>query len=123
MIVDGRPNSAGSVSFGPFRLVPTERRLEKAGVSVPLGGRALDLLIILVERAGEVVSKQELFARVWGNITVEEVTLRYQIAAVRKALGAGESGSEYVTNVAGRGYCFAHPVSRSGPHNHSIGEF
>src|SRR6185503_12188047 len=102
MIEEGKPKSAGTVSFGPFRLVPAERRLEKAGAPVPLGGRALDLLIILVERAGEVVSKQELFARVWGNVTVEEVSLRYQITALRKALGEGETGSQYVANVAGR---------------------
>lgn len=113
MIEEGKPKSAGTVSFGPFRLVPAERRLEKAGAPVPLGGRALDLLIILVERAGEVVSKQELFARVWGNVTVEEVSLRFQITALRKALGEGETGSQYVANVAGRGYCFAHSVSRS----------
>jgi DNA-binding winged helix-turn-helix (wHTH) protein len=103
----------GAVSFGPFRLFPGERLLERDGVALHLGGRALDILILLVERAGEVVSKRELVARVWADVTVDEGSLRFHVAALRKALGDGQSGARYVTNVPGRGYCLVAPVSRS----------
>jgi predicted ATPase/DNA-binding winged helix-turn-helix (wHTH) protein len=104
-----------TISFGPFRLSSTERLLEKAGVAVALGGRALDILIALAERAGETVSKKELIARVWPDVTVDEGSLRFHVAALRKALGDGASGARYVTNVPGRGYCFVAPVTRANP--------
>jgi len=100
------------VSFGPFRLAPNERLLERAGVAVPLGGRAFEILIFLVERAGEIVSKRDLIARAWPDVTVEEASLRVHITALRKALGDGKAGARYVTNVPGRGYCFVAPVLR-----------
>jgi predicted ATPase/DNA-binding winged helix-turn-helix (wHTH) protein len=111
-----------SVSFGPFRLAPAERRLEKAGVAVPLGGRALDILIVLVNQAGEVVGKRELIERVWPDVTVDEGSLRFHVGVLRKALGDRESGAKYVTNVPGRGYCFVAPVSRSNPQMRSSAE-
>ncbi len=99
------------ITFGLFRLFPGERRLERDGRPVPLGGRALDLLIVLVERAGEVVSNQELLQRVWRDVNVEESSLRFHIKNLRKALGEAQSDTRYVANVPGRGYCFAAPVS------------
>jgi predicted ATPase/DNA-binding winged helix-turn-helix (wHTH) protein len=101
------------ISFGPFRLFATERLLEKDGVALNLGCRALDLLIALVERATEVVNKRELMARVWPNLVVDEGSLRFHIASLRKVLAGGQSGVRYVANVAGRGYCFVAPISRS----------
>src|SRR6267154_1088082 len=98
--------------FGPFRLSTTERLLEKGGEPVQLGSRALDILIALVERPAEVVSKKELIAKVWPDLVVDEGSLRFHILALRKALGQGRSGIRYVTNVSGRGYCFAAPISR-----------
>src|SRR5262245_57641532 len=100
------------VSFGPFTLFVAERLLKKGDGPLQLGGRALDILIALVDRAGEVVSHRELIARVWPNLTVEEINLRVHIAGLRKALGDGIGGARYVTNVAGRGYCFVAPVTR-----------
>jgi predicted ATPase/DNA-binding winged helix-turn-helix (wHTH) protein len=115
-IVDhDNPESRDAVSFGPFRLTPHERLLERAGVAVPLGGRALDILIVLVERAGKVVSKRDLIARAWPDITVDEGSLRFHVGALRKALGDGEAGARYVTNVPGRGYCFVERISYSTP--------
>lgn len=102
-----------AVSFGPFRLVPTARLLERDGAAVHIGGRALDILIVLAERAGEVVSKRDLATRVWSGVTVDEGSLRFHVAALRKALGDGRAGARYVTNVAGRGYCLVVPVMRS----------
>jgi predicted ATPase len=101
------------LSFGPFSLFVAERLLKKADEPIPLGGRALDLLIALAERAGEVVTHKELISSVWVDLTVESTNLRVHIAALRKALGDGRDGARYVSNVAGRGYCFVAPVTRS----------
>jgi predicted ATPase/DNA-binding winged helix-turn-helix (wHTH) protein len=101
------------VSFGPFRLLPEERLLETAAGPVQLGSRALEILITLVEHAGEVVSKQELMARAWPNVTVDEAGLRVHVSALRKALGDGRGGVRYITNVVGRGYSFVAPVVRA----------
>src|SRR6202167_4133069 len=110
---DPQPNDL--LSFGPFSLFAAERLLEKADQPVPLGGRALDLLIALAERAGEVVTHKELISTGWPDVTVEEGNLRLQMASLRKALGDGRDGARYVSNVAGRGYCFVAPVARSSP--------
>jgi DNA-binding winged helix-turn-helix (wHTH) protein len=101
------------VSFGPFRLFAAERLLEKADQPLQLGGRALDILITLVERAGEVVTRKDLISRVWPDVIVEEANLRVHVAGLRKALGDGHNGARYVANVPGRGYCFVAPVTRS----------
>ena len=100
-------------SFGPFRLFMAERRLEKADEPLELGSRALDILITLVERTGEVVTRKELISRVWPDVIVEEANLRVHISGLRKALGDGRDGARYVANVTGRGYCFVAPVTRS----------
>jgi predicted ATPase len=100
------------VVFGPFSLFPTERLLKKSCESLSIGGRALDLLITLVERAGEVITPKELGARVWPGLTVEDANLRVHIAALRKLLGDGQDGARYIANVAGQGYCFVAPVQR-----------
>ncbi|UPK37200.1 helix-turn-helix transcriptional regulator [Bradyrhizobium sp. 186] len=100
------------VSFGPFRLFAAERLLEKADEPLELGSRALDILIMLVERAGEVVTHKELMSRAWPNVTVDEANLRVHVAGLRKALGEGRDGARFITNVSGRGYCFVAPVTR-----------
>src|SRR5712672_4468890 len=100
-------------SFGPFRLFMAERRLEKADEPLERGSRALDILITLVERTGEVVSRKELISRVWPDVIVEEANLRVHVSHLRKALGEGHDGARYVANVPGRGYCFVAPVTRS----------
>jgi DNA-binding winged helix-turn-helix (wHTH) protein len=99
------------LSFGPFSLLVATRLLKRADEPISLGGRALDVLIALTERAGEVVSYRELISIAWPNVTVDEANLRVQIATLRKALSEGEDGSRYISNVAGRGYCFVAPVS------------
>jgi DNA-binding winged helix-turn-helix (wHTH) protein len=91
-------------SFGPFSLFTAERLLKNADEPIPLGGRALDILIALAERAGEVVPHKELISTVWMDVTVEHVNLRAHIAALRKALGDGRDGARYITNIAGRGH-------------------
>ena len=107
------PQSKDVLSFGPFSLFAAERLLKKADEPIPLGGRALDILIALAERAGEVVTHKELISTAWPDVTVEEANLRFQIAALRKALGDGRDGARYVSNVAGRGYCLVASITRS----------
>jgi predicted ATPase/DNA-binding winged helix-turn-helix (wHTH) protein len=103
----------GGLSFGPFKLLANERLLTKRGVPVELGGRALDILIALISRPSEVVSKQDLMSRVWPDVAVEEGSLRVHMASLRKALGDGKDGARYITTLVGRGYCFVAPVSRA----------
>ena len=81
---------------------------------VHLGGRALDILIALVERAGDLVSKDELMARVWPNTFVVQANLTVHVSALRRALRDGIGGSRYFVNVANRGYYFVAPVVREG---------
>ena len=115
MAVPDNSNQDLAVSFGPFRLYPKSRLLEKDGAPLHIGGRALDILIVLAERAGEVVDKRELVKRIWADVNVDEGSLRFHITALRKALSDGKEGSRYVVNVPGRGYCFAVPPSRTAP--------
>ena len=107
---DRRSWSQDVLSFGPFDLFGRERLLKKADKPVPLGGRALDILITLAERAGEVVTHKELIERVWPDVNVEETNLRVHISTLRKALGDGQDGARYISSVAGRGYCFVAPI-------------
>jgi predicted ATPase/DNA-binding winged helix-turn-helix (wHTH) protein len=116
------PSSAGAsalqgtvASFGPFRLHATERILEKNGTPLNIGSRALDILITLLECAPEVVSKRELVRRTWGDLVVDEGSLRVHITALRKQLDDGDSSVSYVSNVHGRGYCFAGAVTWAAP--------
>src|SRR5262249_25695058 len=101
------------LSFGPFSLVASERLLTREGTRVELGTRSLDILIALLANPNEVVSKRDLLARVWPDVTVEESSLRFHVANLRKALGDRRDGARYITTLAGRGYCFVAPVSRS----------
>jgi predicted ATPase/DNA-binding winged helix-turn-helix (wHTH) protein len=94
------------LKFGPFELSVSERVLRRDGEVLPLGSRALDILIHLSEHPGEVISKQELMDHVWSDVTVEGGSLRVHVAAIRKALGDGQFGNRYIVNVKGRGYSF-----------------
>src|SRR5580700_5983899 len=107
------PEPKDVLSFGPFSLFAAARLLKKSYEPMPLGGRALDILIALAERPGEVVTRKDLISTVWPDVTVEEANLRFQMAALRKALGDGRDGARYISNIAGRGYCFVAPVTRS----------
>ena len=98
-------------AFDSFELYPTRRLLLDRGTPVRLGSRAFDILVLLVERAGELVGKDELVARVWADIAVEEANLRVHIAGLRKVLGESHPDLRFVTNIPGRGYCFVAPVT------------
>ena len=98
--------------FGSFQLVPAQRLLLNAGRPLRLGSRALEILITLVECAGETVSKGRLIGRVWPDTAVDEGALRVHVAAVRKALGDGREGNRFIVSNPGRGYSFVAPVTR-----------
>jgi predicted ATPase/DNA-binding winged helix-turn-helix (wHTH) protein len=99
-------------AFGSFRLIPARRVLLEDGTPLRLGSRALDILVTLVESAGETIGKDQLIARAWPDTVVEENALRVHVAALRKALGDGRGGNRYIVNIPGRGYSFIAPVTR-----------
>jgi DNA-binding winged helix-turn-helix (wHTH) protein len=98
--------------FGSFRLIPAQRMLLEDEKPLRLGSRALDILVTLVESAGETIGKDLLIARTWPDTVVDEGALRVHVAALRKALGDGRAGKRYIVNNPGRGYSFAAPVAR-----------
>jgi DNA-binding winged helix-turn-helix (wHTH) protein len=105
------------VSFGPFCLLPTQLLLLEGDKPVPLGSRALEILIALLERRGEIVSNQDLFARVWPNLFVDPSIISVHMSALRRALRDGRDGRRFIVNVRGRGYCFVASVAVSGDEN------
>ncbi|WP_313003314.1 winged helix-turn-helix domain-containing protein [Pseudomonas sp.] len=102
------PNQA--IAFGPYRIHPGQRLLLEGQQPLRLGRRAMDILLILLAHAGEVVSKQQLMAGVWPDSVVEDINLRVHMAALRKALGDGQNGQRYIVTVAQRGYSFVAPI-------------
>lgn len=105
---------AETFAFGPFVLVPKRQSLTQNNLPVRIGNRSLDILTALVERPGELVSKQELIARAWPDTFVEEGNLKVNVAALRRALGEESGGPHYIETVIGSGYRFAAPVRLSG---------
>jgi DNA-binding winged helix-turn-helix (wHTH) protein len=100
------------LGFDPFELSIGERVLRRDGQLVPLGDRAVDILIYLADRPGEVIAKQELIDHVWSGVTVAEGSLRVHVSAIRKALRDGQFGNRYIANIKGRGYSFVGTVVR-----------
>ena len=97
--------------FGPFHLDVRERRLSRAGGEViPLRLKVFDTLLVLVENAGRLVTKQELLDTVWPETTVEENNLNHNVSVLRKALGEKATGQQYIETVPRVGYRFAAPV-------------
>jgi predicted ATPase/DNA-binding winged helix-turn-helix (wHTH) protein len=101
-----------AVTFGPFRLFPAQQLLLENGRPLRLGSRAFGILVALVERAGELVTKEELVAKVWPNIAVQENNLRVNMAALRRMLGDGQAGNRFIATAPGRGYRFVAQLSR-----------
>ena len=99
------------LSFGPFELSIGSRLLTNGEKAVPLGARAMDLLIVLAEQANKVVGRRTLIERVWPKRGAEPVSLRVHISALRKALEQSDPGRRYIANVPGQGYSFVVPVT------------
>ena len=101
------PAASVRYRFARFELQPDERRLLVSGRAAHLGPHAFDLLVALVEQSGHLVTKDQLLARVWGKVVVEENTLQAHVSALRKVLGP-----EAITTISGRGYRFSLDVAR-----------
>lgn len=98
--------TSGPFDFGPFRLDPVNHELRRDGRTVPLKPKAFDLLMVLVESRGRVVSKDDLMQRVWPDTVVDESSLTQNIYELRKALAADGMGVQYIETVPKRGYRF-----------------
>jgi len=103
------------VKFGPFCLSAAERLLTRDGNPVEIGGRSFDLLAALVEQPGRVLSKRELLKRVWSDVVVEDGSLRFHMAGLRKLLGDGQNGARYIATQVGVGYAFVAPIELREP--------
>jgi predicted ATPase/DNA-binding winged helix-turn-helix (wHTH) protein len=109
----GGGTACSEISFGPFKLYPEERLLLEADKAVHIGSRALDILIAIVENPSQLVSKEDLMAKVWPNLHVEPANLTVHIAALRRILGDGRNGNRYLVNIPGRGYRFVATVAKA----------
>src|SRR5262245_44566592 len=96
----------GPYQFGPFHLDVRERRLSRGDRVIPLRLKVFDTLLVLVENAGRLVTKQELLDAVWPETTVEENNLNHNVSLLRKALGEGAIGQRYIETVPRVGYRF-----------------
>ena len=99
-----------SFRFGPFELQPQQRRLWRDAVPVPLGSRAIELLLVLIAHRDRVVGKAELLDSVWAGLDVEEANIHVQVSLLRKELGAAT-----IATIPGRGYRFVAPVLGAAP--------
>src|SRR5918996_2242225 len=101
---------ASSFAFGPFLFHTLSRRLEKQGELVALNSRATELLLLLLKRAGELVTKDELLQAGWGNRVVAENNLTVHMAALRRVLRDDGEAVDHIRTEHGRGYRFISPV-------------
>ena len=108
----GNPASS---QFGPFLIDVGERMLRRDGEPVPLTPKAFDVLVALLEKPGQLISKEELLQKVWPDTFVEESNLAYNIFALRKALGDTAENSRYIETVPKKGYRFRASVSPASP--------
>lgn len=115
-----KPDTEPAVGFGPFAFYRQQRLVTRDGEPLALGGRALDVLQVLVDHAGSYISKQALIAGVWPDSVVEDINLRVHIAALRRAFGDGRDGCRYILNDPRRGYCFAAPLASSIREKHNL---
>ncbi len=99
-----------SCSFGPFVLDPTNRRLLRDGVAVPITARVFDILAALLQHAGEPVDKDTLVELVWGDTIVEEGNLARNVSTLRRLLGEHPDDHRYIVTLPGRGYQFVAEV-------------
>ncbi|EJL20403.1 winged helix-turn-helix domain-containing protein [Novosphingobium sp. AP12] len=101
------PVSEECVAFGPFRLYPNRRSLFCGDEPVLVGGRAMDMLLVLAGHKGEIVKKDDLFAAVWPDVYVHESNLKVTVATLRRTLRRHAPAENFIATVAGRGYWLA----------------
>jgi predicted ATPase/DNA-binding winged helix-turn-helix (wHTH) protein len=103
-------STGAAYCFGEFRLIPQRQLLLHNAVPVRIGTRALDLLHLLVERFGQMVSKEQLIRFAWPDTFVDDANLKVNISTLRSVLGRGERETDYIATIPGRGYRFVAPV-------------
>jgi len=108
VLVNSIPDMA--FAFGPFRLIPSQHVLVRENRPVKLGSRALDILHLLVARAGQEVSKSDLIEFAWPNVFVDDSNLKVHISSLRRALEDTLPHATYIVTVVGRGYKFVGQV-------------
>src|SRR5712671_4913316 len=96
------------LEFGRFQVRPHHREVLAEGVPIPLGSRAFDVLMVLIEAGGELVTKDEILSRVWPGMAVEEHSLQFHISALRKVLGNDRG---FIKTISGRGYRFVADIT------------
>lgn len=111
----GALSKQNAYHFGDFRLLPEAQALLHKGQGVSLGGRGFDILTMLVSRAGEVVSKAELFAHVWPGYIVHDHNLKVNVGNLRRSLAELDPATDYIATIAGRGYKFVAAVESNSP--------
>ena len=105
--------------FGPFRVDPEKELLLRAGQPVALTPKAFQILLTLVRRSGELVTKDEIMKAVWPDTFVEETNLTRNIFSLRKALGESPE-NQYIITVSGKGYRLAERAQRVSQHDLEI---
>jgi TolB-like protein/DNA-binding winged helix-turn-helix (wHTH) protein/rhodanese-related sulfurtransferase len=105
------PKHADTIAFGPFRLEPSRRTLERDGQPVAVSARAFDILVELIEARDRTVGREELVAQVWPGITVEPSNLTVQMSTLRRALGDVGPQPSWIATIPGRGYRFIGTVA------------
>src|SRR5215204_7398953 len=108
--------------FGPYRIDPGERVLTRAGDTISLTPKAIDILLLLVTNAGQLVEKDELLKEVWPDTFVEENNLTQNIFILRRALGDERAGPRYIETVARRGYRFVATVREIAASDNASGD-
>lgn len=98
--------------FDGFRVDPVRRRVSRGGEPVAITPKAVSILVVLLERAGEVVGKKELLDRVWPGVYVTEANLTQNVFSLRKCLGEKANENRYIVTVPGEGYSFGGEVRR-----------
>jgi DNA-binding winged helix-turn-helix (wHTH) protein len=97
-----------TLKFGRFEVLPHRREFLSDGMPVALGSRAFDVLMVLIEADGELVTKDEILSRVWPGMVVEEHSLQFHISALRKVLGVDRG---FIKTISGRGYRFVADIT------------
>src|ERR1700751_6285808 len=110
MATSADPKAKQLYEFGPFRVDPEKELLFRDDETIPLAPKAFQVLLVLISRKKEVVTKDDLLKAVWPETFVEEANLSRNIFLLRKALGEGPQDHQYIVTVPGRGYRFAEDV-------------
>ena len=116
------PDPTTSYHFGVFQLIPHEHQLLCNGNQIALPPKTFETLVVLVEKSGRLIEKEELMQTLWPDTFVEEANLTHHISALRKALGEKENGQQYIQTVPRRGYRFVADVRKSVTEPHTLVE-